>query len=187
MKTRQSILDKIGTFGISNSELEYQILEHKPLYFKVRFTETKNEKWIKTDKLKIGKLVDELSTTVCGIGKIGYCDKGSITYRKAYNIWTKMLGRVELKGDFFESYQGVEISKDWLDFSIFQKDIEQICGYNKWLNKRNIDLDKDLFGNGKLYSKDTCCFIEHKLNTQIRAMDEEQLIVLRRDIRNEGI
>ena len=59
-------------------------------------------------------------------------------------------------------YKGCKICEEWFDFENFVK----------WFNtnyytieNESMELDKDLFGNGKLYSPETCIFVSHKLNS----------------------
>jgi hypothetical protein len=59
-----------------------------------------------------------------------------------------------------DSYTGVEVCKEWLRYSNFER--WAIPNF-----KEGFDLDKDLLGDGKLYSPDTCCFIPHLLNSNL--------------------
>lgn len=62
------------------------------------------------------------------------------------------------------TYENCKVSESWLWLSNFIKDIKSIENYEKSLNE-GWQLDKDLLSNeGKLYSKDTCCFIPRSLN-----------------------
>ena len=54
-------------------------------------------------------------------------------------------------------YKEVRISEDWHSFSNFRKWMV----LQAWENK---ELDKDLLGDGTLYSKDTCCFLPSYMN-----------------------
>jgi hypothetical protein len=65
------------------------------------------------------------------------------------------------------TYKNCKVSESWLWLSNFIKDIKSIENYEKSLNE-GWQLDKDLLSNeGKLYSKDTCCFIPRSLNLVI--------------------
>ena len=65
------------------------------------------------------------------------------------------------------TYKNCKVSESWLWLSNFIKDIKSIENYEKSLNG-GWQLDKDLLSNeGKLYSKDTCCFIPRSLNLVI--------------------
>jgi len=59
------------------------------------------------------------------------------------------------------SYKGCEISKEWHSFMDFRKWMMK----QDWVNK---ELDKDiLIPNNKLYSKDTCIFVDSDINKLI--------------------
>ena len=62
------------------------------------------------------------------------------------------------------SYSEVTICEEWLTFSNFEK---WMLTHN-WEGK---DLDKDLLGNGKHYSPDTCCFLPHQVNIAIQTRE----------------
>jgi hypothetical protein len=61
----------------------------------------------------------------------------------------------------YPTYRGCEASDNFKDFQYFAK----WCGSQIGFNLDNYQLDKDLLGNGKLYSENTCCFIPIKLNS----------------------
>lgn len=77
----------------------------------------------------------------------------------AYSCWSSMMQRA--MGDVFKkknkTYHGVSVCDDWLTFSKFKS----------WWILNVIDgwqLDKDIIGNGKLYSPDSCIFVPGWLN-----------------------
>lgn len=73
-----------------------------------------------------------------------------------YRVWTSMLTRCYGKRKI-ESYTRCEVFEGWLKFSDFRA----------WMEKQNWDgnhLDKDLLGDGLLYSPQTCCFIPSAVN-----------------------
>jgi hypothetical protein len=59
------------------------------------------------------------------------------------------------------SYVGCEIFKEWQYLSNFIKWVDSQPNRD-W---KNSQLDKDLLGNGKLYSPETCVYISCKINT----------------------
>jgi hypothetical protein len=59
-----------------------------------------------------------------------------------------------------DSYSNVKCCDEWLIYSNFLKWIDT----QDYIEK---DLDKDLFGDGSLYSPETCCFIPHNINTML--------------------
>lgn len=76
-----------------------------------------------------------------------------------YQKWTSMLCRCY--SDKFKqknkSYDGCKVSDEWLTFSNFKNWMEK----QDWEGK---ELDKDLLGNGKIYSPQTCLFISKSAN-----------------------
>ncbi len=79
---------------------------------------------------------------------------------KAYDCWSGMLRRAyssELH-EKFPTYRGVKVCDEWLMFSVFRL---------WWLDNQvdGYELDKDLVGDGSVYSPQSCVFIPSKLNT----------------------
>lgn len=76
-----------------------------------------------------------------------------------YNRWKSMLERCYSNSyqNKFPSYVGCVVCEEWLTFSNFKSWMEK----QDWQGKQ---LDKDLLGDGKIYSPDVCCFISDDLN-----------------------
>lgn len=76
-----------------------------------------------------------------------------------YRSWKGMLERCyserELKR--YPTYWGCSVCKEWLTFSNFKS----WMGRQDWEGK---ELDKDLISDEKIYSPETCCFVEPWLN-----------------------
>lgn len=83
--------------------------------------------------------------------------------KRIYDLWKDMIYRTTQKcWDKYPTYEGTTVDESWLVLSNFIKDIQELNGYDAWLNasKRTMMLDKDTLVDGnKHYSKDTCCFI----------------------------
>lgn len=99
-----------------------------------------------------------------GINDADYCViktiNGRVTFScPYYRKWTAMLKRVKSRVSLKSrpTYEDVKVCEEWLMFSNFKAWMEQ----QDWEGKH---LDKDLLGDGKLYSPDTCCFLTHGLN-----------------------
>lgn len=88
--------------------------------------------------------------------------EGKLTFCPFYQKWRNLLIRCYSKS--YQSrkpaYLGCVVDESWHRFSVFRKWMES----QDWKGK---DLDKDLLGDGKLYSKDTCVFISHAVNSFI--------------------
>lgn len=79
-----------------------------------------------------------------------------------YTVWASMIARGY--SDKFKSkyptYLTTKVCEDWLIFSNFRLWMEK----QDW---RDNHLDKDLIGDGEVYSPDTCCFIPNFVNTSL--------------------
>ena len=80
-----------------------------------------------------------------------------------FQRWANMIARCysSKQREYTPSYAGVTVCEDWLRFSNFKSWMEQ----QDWEGK---ELDKDLLGDGKFYSPETCCFISKRLNLKLR-------------------
>lgn len=76
-----------------------------------------------------------------------------------YSLWINMLKRCYSDNPSNPSYVGCEVSEHFLTLSNF---IAWVDKFGKPL--KGWCLDKDLLGNGKLYSEDTCCFLPMTIN-----------------------
>jgi len=90
-----------------------------------------------------------------------------------YKLWVNMLQRCfdEKLKQKCPTYQGVTCSKDWLSMTKFIEDVSQMKGFGLigWA------LDKDIIQKGnKLYSKETCCFVPHEINTLLIKCDNSR-------------
>ena len=76
-----------------------------------------------------------------------------------YNMWYNMLKRCYANNIGDPSYVGCEVSEAFLTFSNFKYWLDIIGKPPEgWC------LDKDLLGNGRLYSDSTCCFLPSIIN-----------------------
>ena len=178
MKTKDIIINKIYQ---NNNGDEYKVLElaektksgHKK--FKIKFLETGFETIVWQHSIINGCIKDKFKPSVFGVGCIG--NATSKGHMKEWNLWHNMLSRCyNTKSKDYNSYGkiGVHVHKEWLCFENFINDLKNIEGYNEELFlKGEIVLDKDLKQQDidpgdKIYSKETCCFINKKLNEKLR-------------------
>lgn len=92
-----------------------------------------------------------------GINDLDYTIKLCPFYWK----WKAMLERcygVARKGKL--NYEDVNVSSDWIHATKFKSWMEA----QVW---EDLDLDKDILGDGKVYSEKTCCFIPKYLNKML--------------------
>lgn len=86
-----------------------------------------------------------------------------------YYRWTNMLKRCYGDGGkaLYSSYEGCVVDVEWHTFSNFKAWMEQ----QDWEGKA---LDKDLLVHGnKVYSKDTCCFVDPYLNALLTKVNNK--------------
>lgn len=107
--------------------------------------------------------VEKTKKLVRGVGMndAGYLvqpkTEGRQTVCPYYLKWSHMLDRCYVKNKRNAAYQFCIVCDQWLYFSCFRK----------WMKKQDWqgnELDKDILGNGVLYSPETCCFIPGWLN-----------------------
>lgn len=102
---------------------------------------------------------------VCGVGvnDAEYITQPKINGKQVccpfYRVWHDMLTRCYSKKHQLKrpTYINCIVCEKWLTFSNFKTWMEN----QDWEGKH---LDKDLLGDGKLYSPETCCFVEGWLN-----------------------
>lgn len=83
-----------------------------------------------------------------------------------YQAWTNMLSRC-YNPDYNHriSYDGCSVHPDWHCYQAFAEWYINELKYTGW-EGRNY-LDKDILGDGTLYSKDTCCLVPMLINVSI--------------------
>lgn len=93
---------------------------------------------------------------------IEWRNEGVVVRCQFYQKWKSMITRcysVKLQ-QRSPSYKGCKVCDEWLLFSNFKK----------WMMNQDFKgkhLDKDIIGDGKLYSPDTCCFVEPSINYMV--------------------
>lgn len=123
-----------------------------------------NKKTVRIGHLKSG------ATKSCGCYNmkviINRLTKHGLYKHPLYSLWQGIRRRCnDQKGRNYNSYGaiGVKVCEEWEnDFMSF---------YNWALSKgwqKGLEIDKDIKGNGKLYSPDTCCCVTHLENSRHR-------------------
>ena len=125
----------------------------------IMFIETGYLTKTSTSDLTKGYVKDYLSPTLFGVGVLGR--KLTPDDKVAYDVWRSMLTRTQNQG-LYPAYKGVKVSESFLFFTTFKE----------WFDKNQLpnteyDLDKDLLGDGKLYSPSTCCLLPREVNIAI--------------------
>jgi len=112
---------------------------------------------------------------VCGVGVNDWDGAVKVDGKliKEYGLWKGMLQRCfdEKCKQKHPTYEGVTCSKEWLSMTKFIDDVSQMKGFglSGW------ELDKDIIQKGgKLYSKDTCCFVPSEINSLLVKSDNSR-------------
>lgn len=145
--------------------------------FLIRFVKTGYEYKALMHHIQNGAVKDVYMPVIFDVGCIG--DANTSTHKKEYHLWVRMLSRCyNPNNPSYKHYGalGVTVSKEWLCFSNFLKDLKTLDGYNHWVNGEKCDLDKDLKQqhvpkNERVYSKDTCCILIREQNVYMASKD----------------
>ncbi len=105
---------------------------------------------------------DKTSVFFCGFGVNDMKACVGASNLKSYQLWQDMIYRCykETRKPSMSSYENCKVSEEWKLYSNFKSDVESLIGFNT----EGFQMDKDLLGDGKLYSKETVCFLPQKLN-----------------------
>ena len=125
---------------------------------------------VQSSNIAAGKVKDFRAKTVYGVG---YLDtdlkipmRGNSIIRRVYDLWANMLKRCY--GGYRTSYKGCSVDKRWHSFKNFLNSVQELDGYTEWeKGDKKMCLDKDMKIKGnKIYSKDTCIFIDESTNVK---------------------
>lgn len=122
----------------------------------VEFSATGYSRWASKCDILQGKIKDKYKPDKYG----AYIGEGvySSIDRKVYSCWKDMVLRCN--SDKYPQYSEVSICEEWYNFQNFAEWYESAIIYVE----DTVDLDKDLLGNGTLYSPETCCLLPHSVN-----------------------
>lgn len=95
-----------------------------------------------------------------------YCSRVHRNKTKEYQLWENMKIRCtylhKLEPTRYAKYAGVAVCSEWMDFQVFAEWFFNQSNYQKgW------QLDKDILGDGKLYSPKTCTFVPEEMNKSL--------------------
>lgn len=125
----------------------------------VQFKESGSVRVADRRNLSAGKIADLHHKARLGVGYLGDYEKTAY-HKRALQLWSNMLKRCYDKNDPKGYYgKGVSVEPSWQCYANFLRDLPKLDGFQQWLDKKGYQLDKDLSGNGKVYSKYTCKFI----------------------------
>ena len=168
----------------SNNYGDFKIIENlgftkdkKHRVLRIKFLNTGAEAIVKYDDIVNGEVKDPTYNTKYHARQIiGPIQMQNI--EKQLNIiWRGMMSRCyNNNSPNYKSYgaKGVTVAPEWHDLNAFKNDIINIPGWlYKFNDPANYELDKDVFQylkpySQKVYSKNTCIWLHHKLNKYIK-------------------
>ena len=130
----------------------------------VKFINTGNVVTTRSSQITSGQVKDIYAPTVCGVGVVG----GIKTQINGlcvpeYRFWHAMLVRCydEVFQDKNPIYKNCTVSDNFKSYEYFHN----WCNFQKGFGNKGWQLDKDLLGNGSIYSEDVCVFVPQRLNS----------------------
>lgn len=158
MISKEKIQKYILTEWINNRDERMKIVNYESAV-KVTVEFEDGYKTVATmNNIKLGKVKNIFSKSVCGVGYIGkgkYCSN-----HKSKSYWMRMLHRCYDEKVHKErpTYKGCLVDECWHNYQVFAK----------WFDDNYTDgfvLDKDiLIKNNRIYSPETCCFVPQEIN-----------------------
>jgi ribosomal protein L21E len=132
---------------------------------RVKFLDTGHEQNYSVGDIERGSILDPYAKFIYGVGYYGELSFNPKNNKDIYTRWYEMIKRVYKDGGH-TNYKEVSVCERWHCLKNFYEDFKELEGYDNLINFPNIKfhIDKDIFGNGKLYSKDNCILIPHDLN-----------------------
>ena len=108
-----------------------------------------------------GKIKCPYEPRLCNIGYIG--EGKYSTKHPAYKVWINMIRRCYDSSNNCPTYIDCTVCDEWHNFQNFAQWYED--NYYE-IDNDKMQLDKDiLIKNNKEYSSDTCCFVNHTINS----------------------
>lgn len=132
--------------------IEYYDYKHVLVEFQ---DEYKARKITSINNLKMGKVLNPYSPTICGVGIVGEEDIHGEN-EALYFRWKAMIDRCYNENNkSYSNYggKGVTVCSDWLLFANYKNDIKSMHNYDKI--KEGWHIDKDIKG-GTVYCKENC-------------------------------
>jgi thymidylate synthase len=171
-----SINDEINKVYSTLDYGSYKILdlfkqgERNETHYKIQFIDTNTIKIIRKDKLGTN-VSDPYRASKNGVACMGdYKKYSDLNIDKLKNVWNGMISRCyNTSNDNYPYYggKGVYVENRWLCFEYFLSDVDKIKNWNNKLNNWDeYNLDKDVYGDGFIYSLETCCWLSKSDNTK---------------------
>lgn len=113
--------------------------------------------------IRSGKIKNPMVPSVFSVGCMGLGEFNKKEHEEAYLRWQRMLERCYGKPNSTNGcYTNTIVCKDWLNFQNFARWLYGVSNY-----RPDFQLDKDLLGDGTVYSPDNCCFLPPVINSTL--------------------
>lgn len=130
----------------------------------IEFDASKSRLITEAGQIRNGSVKDKMHGAVCGVGYVGIGSHKAFiggNSTKAYTVWGSMLERCySVKTQNRNpTYKNCIVCDEWHNFQNFAE----------WFyknHKEGLQIDKDIKGDGKLYSPKTCCFVTNQVNCE---------------------
>ena len=144
------------------------------------FLKTGTIKEFRSDQIRTGCIRDPYAKSVCGVACTGDI-KTKGKYKPYYSIWHDMINRCyNPKDKRYKAYKNVKVDESWLVFENFYNDMKYLDGFDSTLIESGVlTLDKDIKQRNvenKVYSKDTCIWIDKAINSSIQDSQQKPFI-----------
>ena len=179
MPRKGQVNDRTGEHFVNNQGCSFFIVEYNNrhdvwIQFEDEFGAIVHTQY---NKCLDGGVNNPYHKTVCGLGYLGLMKNGEKPITRVNGkdtrevvLWRNLIRRCS-DSKKYPSYRNCSICERWYCFANFLEDLPMIEGYELWKNSDGYELDKDLKQVGvanKVYSVDTTCFIDKKLNVKER-------------------
>ena len=171
-----SYKDCVGKVFKSTSSGDFKILKYNDKEnVEIQFLNTGYETVAQLGHIRNGKVKDQYSPSVYGIGIVGtkYLISEGGVLTKEYMLWKSMLSRCY--NDAYKkhrpTYEGCEVSDKFKSYEYFY----EWCNKQVGFGHEDWHLDKDLLIKGnKIYSENTCVFIPQEINSMLVKSDKRR-------------
>ena len=168
--------DCVGKVCKSTSSGNFKILKYNDkTNVEIQFLNTGYETVAQLGHIRNGKVKDQYSPSVYGIGIVGtkYLISEGGVLTKEYMLWKSMLKRCY--SDVYKkkrpTYIGCEVSNKFKSYEYFY----EWCNKQVGFGNKDWHLDKDLLIKGnKIYSENTCVFIPKEINSMLIKSDKKR-------------
>ena len=159
--------DCVGKVCKSKSSGDFKILKYNDnRNVDIQFINTGFETSVQLGNIKSGKVKDQRSPSVFGVGILGtkYPPSEGGRNTKGYALWCHMLERCysNTYKKKQPTYEGCEVSENFKYYEYFYEWCNEQIGFGN----EGWQLDKDLLTKGnKVYSETTCVFLPNEINS----------------------